>query len=152
MLFADCAVLCEGATEKLCVPTLAQALGIYNPAFEIVDCNGAGNIQTYQKVLESLRVPYVIWVDGDEDKPESKPHATQKIIDLTANKTAIGSIVVNRHDWEDASGMVAGKKSEKPLRSWTKFVATGDACPAPLEQAMRAVYARQDLDLRTPPI
>lgn len=152
MLFADCAVLCEGATEKLCVPTLAQALGIYDPAFEIVDCNGAGNIQTYQKVLESLRVPYVIWVDGDEDKPESKPQAAQKIIDLMSNKTAIGVIVVNRHDWEDAAGIGAGKKSEKPLRSWTKFVANGDACPAPLEQALRAVYARQDLDLRTPSI
>ena len=150
MLFADCAVLCEGATEKLCVPTLAQALNVYSPAFEIVDCNGVGNIQTYQKVLESLKVPYVIWVDGDEDKPLTKPHSTQKINKLMTNKTAIGSIVVNRDDWEEAAGMVAGDKNEKPLRSWTKFVATGDPCPAPLEQAIRAVYEKRDLDLRTP--
>jgi hypothetical protein len=150
MLFADCAVLCEGATEKLCVPKLAQNLNIYNSAFEIVDCNGSGNIQTYQKVLESLKVPYVIWVDGDEDKPEAKPHATQRIDDLSANKSAIGAIVVNRHDWEDAAGMPPGKKSDKPLRSWTKFVATGDPCPAPLEQAIQAVYEKRDLDLRTP--
>lgn len=152
MLFADCAVLCEGATEKLCVPKLAQDLNIYNSAFEIVDCNGSGNIQTYQKVLESLKVPYVIWVDGDEDNPDAKPHAAQKIADLSASKSAIGAIVVNRHDWEDAAGMPSGKKSEKPLRSWTKFVANGDACPAPLAQAVQAVYARQDLDLRTPPV
>lgn len=151
MLFADCAVLCEGATEKLCVPKLAQDLNVYDSAFEIVDCNGSGNIQTYQKVLESLKVPYVIWVDGDEDKPEAKPHAAQKIADLSASKSAIGAIVVNRHDWEDAAGMPTGKKSDKPLRSWTKFVANGDACPAPLAQAIQAVYARQDLDLRTPP-
>jgi CRISPR-associated exonuclease Cas4 len=152
MLFADCAVLCEGATEKLCVPKIAQDLNVFDSAFEIVDCNGSGNIQTYQKVLESLKVPYVIWVDGDEDKPEAKLHAAQKIADLSASKSAIGAIVVNRHDWEDAAGMPAGKNSEKPLRSWTKFVANGDACPAPLAKAIQAVYARQDLDLRTPPV
>lgn len=152
MLFADCAVLCEGATEKLCVPKLAQDLHIYNSAFEIVDCNGDGNIQTYQKVLESLKVPYVIWVDGDEDKPSAKSNSAKIIRTLSANKSSIGAIVINRHDWEDAAGMPSGETSEKPLRSWTKFVANGDACPAPLEQAIRAVYARQDLDLRTPPV
>ncbi|MBA4294385.1 hypothetical protein C0431_15615 [bacterium] len=149
MLFADCAVLCEGATEKLCVPKLASALALYNPAFEIVDCNGADHIETYQKVLESLHVPYVIWIDGDEDKPEAKLVANNRITQWKALRTAIGVIVVNRHDWEDAAGMPhAGR--EKPLKSWTKFVANGDACTAPLENAIRAVYERQDLDMRTP--
>ena len=151
MLFADCAVLCEGATEKLCLPKLANALGIYNPAFEIVDCNGAPLIETYQKVLESLHVPYVIWADGDEGDPVKKDVAAERIEQWKAVRTAIGSIVVNRHDWEDAAGMPPAGR-DKPLKSWTKFVANGDPCPPTLEDTIRAVYARQDLDLRTPPI
>lgn len=150
MLFSDCAVLCEGATEKLCVPKISGVLGIYNPAFEIVDCNGADHIETYQKVLEALQVPYVIWIDGDEDDATAKQVAADRVNKWNGLRTN-GNLVVNRHDWEDAAGMPhAGR--DKPLKSWTKFVANGDACPAPLEQAIRAVYARQDLDLRTPPV
>jgi energy-coupling factor transporter ATP-binding protein EcfA2 len=151
MLFADCAVLCEGPTEKLCTQPIAKKLGIYNSAFEIVDCGGATNIRTYQKVLEALSVPYVAWLDGDEDNPDAKLNATGEINAISQFNSGIGSIVVNRHDWEDAAGIVLGRNETKPMASWRKFVYNDEPCPQVLEVTLTAVFDRQNLDLRTSP-
>lgn len=149
MLFADCAVLCEGATEKACIPAIADRLGIANPAFEAVDCSGSGNLATYQKVLEALKVPYVVWMDGDGNDPVKKTAADKRAAELQAMMTAgVGALIINKVDWEDLAGIMDRTQADKPFRSRKKFLIDKEAIPADLQSALKAAYSRQSLDMR----
>lgn len=67
-LFARCVALHEGETEHGAIPTFAEHLWGVEPSgrgVSLVSVEGAPNFQHYVRVLEYLRVPWVILVDGD---------------------------------------------------------------------------------------
>lgn len=68
MLFARCVTLHEGETEHGALPTFAEHLWGLEPSgrgVSLVSVEGAQNFQHYVRVLEYLRIPWVVLVDGD---------------------------------------------------------------------------------------
>lgn len=67
-LFARCVALHEGESEQGALPTFAAHLWGLDPSsrgVSLVSVEGANNFQHYVRVLEFLRLPWVMLVDGD---------------------------------------------------------------------------------------
>lgn len=68
VLFARCVALHEGESEQGALPTFATHLWGVDPSsrgVSLVSVEGANNFQHYVRVLEFLRLPWVMLVDGD---------------------------------------------------------------------------------------
>jgi transcriptional regulator with XRE-family HTH domain len=138
-LFADLAILAEGATEVGCLPILAERLGIDTSSVEIVDCGGAPSIPMLAKVCDAFGIKYTTWFD--QDRPEDIAKA---VAQATAGRMAL---IVLDPDWEAVAGVPAGAGG-KPWRSYSHFVLNNAALPLELELAVRSAYNHTSLDMR----
>src|SRR5205807_259482 len=82
-LFADRAILIEGHAEKVSLPAILETMEIEAHGLEVVSCSGGSDMPTYQKVLEGLRQPYVLWFDKDQG---------DKVKQARKAKTDIGAV------------------------------------------------------------
>ncbi len=137
MLFADLAILVEGQTEKVCLPYLAERLGIPDEHdVEVVDCGGADGVIAYQELAECFGLKYVAWLDAD--RPTN-------IAAAKARKTALhGRLIVADPDWEGIADLTGTPKSQKISASWTKFVLNDEPIPPDLEMRVIAAYNHID--------
>lgn len=86
LFFARKVILVEGDTEKQIIPYWASKLMIADKRFDfsannicITDCGGKTNFTAFMKVLNNLRIPYIVIHDIDPiDFPEDKPDKTVK--------------------------------------------------------------------------
>jgi putative ATP-dependent endonuclease of the OLD family len=82
LFFAKKVILTEGMTEKISIPLIYKALGIdlNQMGISVIECGGKTKIPLFIKVVEALKIPYVVFVDEDikeiiedwEDKRKKK--------------------------------------------------------------------------------
>lgn len=66
LYFAKCVVLCEGDSEQIVIPKLAQAMGIdLDPSFVAVVPLGGRHVNHFWKLLNDLAIPFVTLIDLD---------------------------------------------------------------------------------------
>lgn len=136
MLFADLAILVEGQTEKVCLPALAEQLGIPHACdVEVVDCGGAEGVVAYQELAECFGLKYVAWIDAD--KPSEITHAQGR-------KSDLGRLVVASPDWEGIAELVGISDKHKVAASWRKFVLNAEPVPHELKQCVYSAYNHID--------
>jgi len=137
MLFADLAILVEGQTEKVCLPELAERLGIPEPYdVEVVDCGGAEGVVAYQDLAEGFGLKYVAWIDADRPV---------EIAAATARRSAhLGRLVVASPDWEGIAELTGIPDKQKVSASWKKFVLDAGPIPDELSRRVYAAYNHMD--------
>lgn len=142
-LFADVAILSEGATEVGCLPALASGLGLDISNIEVVDCGGGGSIPAMARICDAIGVRYVTWFDQDQNDSIAKVQGA-----ATAGRLAL---VVLSPDWETVAAIPGApfKKKEKPWRSYQHFILNGAALTPMLELAIKAAYQHTNFDMRT---
>ena len=137
LFLARSAILVEGRTEKLVLPSIFAALGhdADRAQVSIVECGGKSNIPVFARICKACRIPFVVLHDRDA------PAGGQPIpAELELNRL-IGSIAGRRRtivltpDFEGVTGLRG--HSNKPERAWTHFSGGGVEVPEPLERAVR---------------
>jgi CRISPR-associated exonuclease Cas4 len=86
LFFARKVVLVEGDTEKQIIPYWASKLSTGDKRYDfsannicVTACGGKTNFSAFMKVLNNLKIPYVVIHDIDPiDFPEDKPDKTEK--------------------------------------------------------------------------
>jgi len=86
LFFARKVILVEGDTEKQIIPYWASKLSVADKRFDfsannicITDCGGKTNFTAFMKVLNNLKIPYIVIHDIDPvDFPEDKVDKTDK--------------------------------------------------------------------------
>ena len=74
LFLARSAILVEGRTEKLVLPTIFAALGhdADRAQVSIVECGGKSNIPVFARICKACRIPFVVIHDRDA-KPGARP-------------------------------------------------------------------------------
>jgi putative ATP-dependent endonuclease of OLD family len=68
ILFSRAVVLYEGETEEGALPFFALnhwGVSAHTHGISLVSCGGAGNFKHFARALDALRIPWLIFVDGD---------------------------------------------------------------------------------------
>lgn len=86
LFFARKVILVEGDTEKQIIPYWASKLSVGDKRFDfsannicITDCGGKTNFTAFMKVLNNLKMPYVVIHDNDPiNFPEDKANKSDK--------------------------------------------------------------------------
>lgn len=86
LFFARKVILVEGETEKQIIPYWASKLSTIDKKFDfsannicVTDCGGKTNFTAFMKVLNNLKIEYIVIHDIDPiDFPENKPDKTDK--------------------------------------------------------------------------
>jgi len=67
ILFARCALLCEGYGDRIAVLLVAEKLG-FDPDAEgcaVIDCGGKAGIELFVRVCQALKIPFLVLHDED---------------------------------------------------------------------------------------
>jgi predicted ATPase len=137
LFLARAAILVEGRTEKLVLPSIFAALGhdADRAQVSIVECGGKSNIPVFARICKACRIPFVAVHDRDAKPGEQPIPAEVDLNRLIARLTPRGRTIVLEPDFEGVTGLRG--HSNKPERAWEHFSAAGVPVPEPLERAVR---------------
>lgn len=131
LFFARKVILVEGDTEKQIIPYWASKLSLAEKKYDlsasnicITDCGGKSNFTAFMKVLNNLKIPYIVIHDKDPidfaedkaDKTDKEKHSLRMLrendkISVTLDDT-IGKIITVNPDLEPLIG-VSNSQVEK---------------------------------------
>jgi predicted ATPase len=137
LFLARSAILVEGRTEKLVLPTIFAALGhdADRAQVSIVECGGKSNIPVFARICKACRIPFVVVHDRDAAAGEQPIPAEVELNRLIAGIAGRRRTVVLTPDFEGVTGLRG--HSNKPERAWNHFSGDGVEVPEPLEHAVR---------------
>jgi predicted ATPase len=137
LFLARAAILVEGRTEKLVLPSVFAALGqdADRAQVSIVECGGKSNIPVFARICKACRIPFVVIHDRDAARGEQPIPAEVALNRLIAGIAGRDRTVVLEPDFEGVTGLRG--HSNKPERAWNHFTAPGVKVPEPLERAVR---------------
>ena len=136
LFLARSAILVEGRTEKLVLPSVFAALG-YDADREgvsIVECGGKSNIPVFARICQSCGIPFAVVHDRDAEPGEEPIPAEVALNALIAEVVGSERTVVLEPDFEAVAGLRG--HSGKPERAWRHFSTPGVEVPAPLARAV----------------
>jgi len=144
LFLARSAILVEGRTEKLVLPSVFAALGhdADRASVSIVECGGKSNIPVFARICQSCEIPFVVVHDRDAEPGEDPIPAEVALNALIAEVVGRERTVVLEPDFEGVAGLRG--HSNKPERAWNHFSTPGVEVPEPLERAVRLALARGD--------
>lgn len=136
LFLARSAVLVEGRTEKLVLPTIFAALGhdADRALISIVECGGKSNIPVFARICKACRIPFVVVHDRDAEPGKQPIPAEVELNRLIARLAGRGRTVVLEPDFEGVTGLRG--HSNKPERAWEHFSRAGVEVPEPLARAV----------------
>jgi predicted ATPase len=136
VFLARAAILVEGRTEKLVLPSIFAALGhdADRAQISIVECGGKSNIPVFARICKACRIPFVVVHDRDAKQGEQPIPAEIELNRLIASLAGRRRTIVLEPDFEGVTGLRG--HSNKPERAWEHFTAPGVAVPEPLERAV----------------
>lgn len=148
MFFGRRVLLVEGDTEKVTFPLVARKMGhqfiLHENNISIIETGGKGNLILFAKVLNALKLPYIIIYDEDryieekyeggcgvcrsriKSKNESKKRdfgLNGKIQEVVSSSKGIGKLEMLIPDFEgvcESAGIKIPSKS-KPFAAYKKF-------------------------------
>ena len=137
LFLARAAILVEGRTEKLVLPSVFAALGYDadRAQISIVECGGKSNIPVFARTCKACRIPFVVVHDRDAPPGEEPIPAEVVLNRLIASIAGRDRTVVLEPDFEGVTGLRG--HANKPERALNHFAAEGVTVPAPLERAVR---------------
>jgi putative ATP-dependent endonuclease of the OLD family len=136
LFLARSAILVEGRTEKLVLPSVFAALGHDADRAEvsIVECGGKSNIPVFARICQACRIPFVVLHDRDAE-PGADPIPSEQGLNALISEIAGPERVVElAPDFEAVAGLRG--HSNKPERAWNHFSAPGAEVPEPLARAV----------------
>ena len=137
LFLARSAILVEGRTEKLVLPSIFAALGhdADRAQVSIVECGGKSNIPVFARICRSCEVPFVVIHDRDADPGEQPIPAEVELNRLIASLAGRERTIALAPDFEGATGLRGHRN--KPERAWEHFTKEGVDVPEPLARAVR---------------
>ncbi|HXV96268.1 MAG TPA: TOPRIM nucleotidyl transferase/hydrolase domain-containing protein [Gaiellaceae bacterium] len=137
VFLARAAILVEGRTEKLVLPSIFAALGqdADRAQVSIVECGGKSNIPVFARICKACRIPYVVVHDRDAERGEQPIPAEIALNRLIVSIAGRDRTVVLEPDFEGITGLHGN--ANKPERAWEHFAAGNVEVPEPLERAVR---------------
>ena len=137
LFLARSAILVEGRTEKLVLPSVFAALGhdADREGVSIVECGGKSNIPVFAQICQSCGIPFVVVHDRDAEPDEDPIPAEVALNALIAEVVGRERTIVLEPDFEAVAGLKG--HSGKPERAWRHFSQPGVEVPEPLERAVR---------------
>jgi hypothetical protein len=148
LFLARAAILVEGRTEKLVLPSVFAALGhdADRAEISIVECGGKSNIPVFARICQACDIPYVIVHDRDAEPGADPIPSEQQLNALISEIAGEERVVELAPDFEAVAGLRG--HSNKPERAWNHFSTPGIEVPEPLARAVRLALesvARQPL-------
>ena len=137
LFLARSAILVEGRTEKLVLPTIFAALGhdADRAQVSIVECGGKSNIPVFARICKACRIPFVVVHDRDAPAGEHPIPAEAELNRLIASIAGRGRTIVLTPDFEGVTGLRG--HSNKPERAWSHFSRGDVDVPEPLKRVVR---------------
>jgi len=137
LFLARSAILVEGRTEKLVLPSVFAALGhdADREGVSIVECGGKSNIPVFAQICQSCGIPFVVVHDRDAEPGEDPIPAEVALNALIAEVVGRERTIVLEPDFEAVAGLKG--HSGKPERAWRHFSTPGVEVPEPLERTVR---------------
>jgi predicted ATPase len=137
VFLARAAILVEGRTEKLVLPSIFAALGhdADRAQVSIVECGGKSNIPVFARICKACRIPFVVVHDRDAERGDQPIPAEIELNRLIGSLAGRRRTIVLEPDFEGVTGLRG--HSNKPERAWEHFTTPGVAVPEPLERAVR---------------
>jgi predicted ATPase len=137
LFLARAAILVEGRTEKLVLPSIFAALGrdADRAQVSIVECGGKSNIPVFARICKACRIPFLVVHDRDAPAGEDPIPAEIELNRLIASLAGRKRTIVLEPDFEGVTGLRG--HSNKPERAWNHFASEGVRVPEPLERAVR---------------
>lgn len=137
LFLARAAILVEGRTEKLVLPSVFAALGedADRAQISIVECGGKSNIPLFARICKACRIPFVVVHDRDAEPGEQPIPAEVALNRLIASIAGRERTFVLAPDFEGVTGLRG--HANKPERAWEHFAAGDVSVPEPLERAVR---------------
>jgi AAA domain, putative AbiEii toxin, Type IV TA system len=137
LFLARSAILVEGRTEKLVLPSVFAALDqdADRAGVSIVECGGKSNIPVFAQICRSCGIPFIVVHDRDAEPGKDPIPQEVALNDLIAATAGAERIVVLEPDFEGVAGLRG--HSNKPERAWNHFSTPGVEVPEPLERAVR---------------
>ena len=137
LFLARAAILVEGRTEKLVLPSIFAALGrdADRAQISIVECGGKSNIPVFARICKACRIPFVVVHDRDAKPGEQPIPAEVELNRLISSLAGRARTIVLEPDFEGVTGLRG--HSNKPERAWEHFSVEGVPVPQPLERAVR---------------
>jgi predicted ATPase len=132
LFLARSAILVEGRTEKLVLPTIFAALGhdADRAQVSIVECGGKSNIPVFAEICKTCRIPFVVVHDRDAKQGEQPIPQEVELNRLIARIAGRKRVIVLEPDFEGVTGLRG--HSNKPERAWNHFSRPGAEVPEPL--------------------
>lgn len=136
LFLARAAILVEGRTEKLVLPSVFAALGhdVDRAEVSIVECGGKSNIPVFARICQACDIPYVIVHDRDAEPREAPIPSEQQLNALISQIAGDERVVELAPDFEAVAGLRG--HSNKPERAWNHFSTPGVEVPEPLARAV----------------
>ena len=143
LFLARSAILVEGRTEKLVLPSVFAALGhdADREGVSIVECGGKSNIPVFARICQSCGIPFAVVHDRDAEPGEEPIPAEVALNALIAEVVGSERTVVLEPDFEAVARLKG--HSGKPERAWRHFSTPGVEVPAPLARAVRLALERR---------
>jgi AAA domain, putative AbiEii toxin, Type IV TA system len=137
LFLARSAILVEGRTEKLVLPSIFAALGhdADRAQISIVECGGKSNIPVFARICKSCRIPFVVLHDRDAAPGEEPIPQEVALNRLIASIAGRDRTIVLEPDFEGVTGLRG--HANKPERAWEHFSSPGVTVPEPLARAVR---------------
>lgn len=137
LFLARSAILVEGRTEKLVLPSVFAALGhdADREGVSVVECGGKSNIPVFARICQACGIPFVVVHDRDAEPGKEPIPAEVALNTLIAEVAGSERAVVLEPDFEAVAGLRG--QSNKPERAWNHFSTPGVEVPEPLERAVR---------------
>ena len=137
LFLARSAILVEGRTEKLVLPSVFAALGHDADRAEvsIVECGGKSNIPVFARICQACRIPFVVVHDRDAEAGADPIPSEQGLNALISDIAGPDRVVELAPDFEAVAGLRG--HSNKPERAWNHFSAPDVEVPEPLARAVR---------------
>jgi predicted ATPase len=144
LFLARSAILVEGRTEKLVLPSVFAALGhdVDQENVSIVECGGKSNIPVFARICQSCGIPFVVVHDRDAEPGKEPIPAEVALNALIADVVGAERTIVLEPDFEAVAGLRG--HSGKPERAWRHFSTPGVEVPESLERAVRLALAGAD--------
>ena len=136
LFLARSAILVEGRTEKLVLPSIFAALGhdADRAGVSIVECGGKSNIPVFARICQACEIPFVVVHDRDAEPGKDPIPQEVALNDLIAATAGAERLVVLEPDFEGVAGLRG--HANKPERAWNHFSTPGVEVPEPLERAV----------------
>jgi CRISPR-associated exonuclease Cas4 len=137
LFLARAAILVEGRTEKLVLPSVFAALGhdADRAQISIVECGGKSNIPVFARICQACSIPFVVVHDRDAEAGEEPISSEQGLNALISEIAGSERVIELAPDFEAVAGLRG--HSNKPERAWEHFSAPGVEVPEPLAQAVQ---------------